>query len=847
MITRFGYFKTALSGLLLLPAVLSADLEYRGKTAGDEAFRNGDYSAAASFYEQFQNTAQAAGDAQSVRIAMERRIDALILGARPDEAEKLLQAYQQKFPGTDPLAVTMWKADIQLLQKKPDDARRNLERILPALTTDNPRRVHALYSLARAYEQLKNYTAAARLYFSIGQDDSKGVFARKSEPSKLQIMAWERGIYCLAFTSRFNEAFFALADHPDIGDPSVQKRLQLLSSFLMIKTEPKRNLASVWERCSKVNFEKNELNYPIFSAIGDHAAREGLFDIAAEAYALAYNHSPGKEEAFETLRRLLSVIHLSGGKEEAAELVLKILELFKGDYASIKFQEEIAGILYNAGKYQEAAKLYASLSRNPAVPAASKHTAMICLVRISAKDRLPDEYMKLLDGYFSGEKNGERLYYFAETILADKKYKEAIRSFQSVARKYPAWKTRALYQAAYANLISGHPDESLKMLADFFTSGMGGREETQGIYLKARALEDLGKNQEAWQEFERYSQRSDKEPEFSVESLFRGGRLAFLAGKPEKAIQLFNRLIKEYPRSAKSADAANWKIYIFRSLGDDYRADLATYELQTAWPGSQITFDAMYRLAENNFSTDSYSKVIQLLDALFQQTTKPENKARVLCGQAFLSVYHKKYKEAAGYLDRLDSEYPGSRVQTEAAFLRGDIARIQGDYQGAIEYYKKVLTLNPDRYLSNAAMGSVGDCYFILAEKLQNPSAYAEALKAYQKILEQKDLDTGLYAMTLYKAGRSMELMGNDDQALAYYRKTLYLPASFNTPASRLWGAKAAEAIYTIAEKRPIKQHIEEAHAALKLLEKYKIIPAGSAERRTNTLKKLRFRPRSSK
>ena len=82
---------------------------------------------------------------------------------------------------------------------------------------------------------------------------------------------------------------------------------------------------------------------------------------------------------------------------------------------------------------------------------------------------------------------------------------------------------------------------------------------------------------------------------------------------------------------------------------------------------------------------------------------------------------------------------------------------------------------------------------------------------------------------------------------LEHYKKALYLPTALNTPASRLWAAKAAEAIYSIAEKRPVKQHIENAQSALNMLEKYQIIPAGTAETRTNILKRARFRPRISK
>ena len=106
MTIHFSYLKTALSGLLLFPVILTADIAYRGQTAGDEAFRKEDYSSAASFYKEYQEAARRSGDAAAECSAMERRIDALILGKFPEDARKVLQEYTRKFPGRDPIAVT---------------------------------------------------------------------------------------------------------------------------------------------------------------------------------------------------------------------------------------------------------------------------------------------------------------------------------------------------------------------------------------------------------------------------------------------------------------------------------------------------------------------------------------------------------------------------------------------------------------------------------------------------------------------------------------------------------------------------------------------------------------------
>ena len=367
------------------------------------------------------------------------------------------------------------------------------------------------------------------------------------------------------------------------------------------------------------------------------------------------------------------------------------------------------------------------------------------------------------------------------------------------------------------------------------------------IYWKARALEGLERKAEAWKEYEKYSGLLNRTEGYTTDSLFRGGYLAFMSGNAKHAVMLLDRLIRKYPKSPKSLEAANWKVYIYRSMKDDYHADRATYELAYAWPDSQVTFNVMFQMAEQNFSTDPYHKVMEVFDDLYRKTRSSGNKARVLAGQASLAVYHKKYSDAQAFLDRLEKDYPENPFKAKIAYLHGVIFQASGDYSKALEFYSKVPALNPDPYLLNVAYGSIGDCCFILAGKNQFGKTYAEALDSYRKILESPGLDNGLKAMTLYKIGRSIELTGNDDQAVEHYKKALYLPTALNTPASRLWAAKAAEAIYSIAEKRPVKQHIENAQSALNMLEKYQIIPAGTAETRTNILKRARFRPRISK
>ena len=337
--------------------ILTADIAYRGQTAGDEAFRKGDYSTAARFYKEFQDLAQRVGDLANERTAAERRIDALIRGKFLKKAEEELLKYNQKFPGRDPIAVAIWEADIFLIKNNPEAAIKNIERISKALTQNHPRRIHALFTLARAYEQTNAFSKAAEVYFIIGGEETKTFFGTKLKANKSQVRAWERGVFCLALADNYKAAEQALAKHPLPDDPASKDRIKLLQIFLETRTGLKKEIPAVWKKYNVVtHYEDNELAYSIFSLIGDIAAKEKFYDTAAEAYAAAYNSSPGKKEAFETLNRLLLVIHATGKKEESAELALKTINLFRKEYITAGFLEEISDILLDAGKYAEAAK-----------------------------------------------------------------------------------------------------------------------------------------------------------------------------------------------------------------------------------------------------------------------------------------------------------------------------------------------------------------------------------------------------------------------------------------------------------------------------------------------------------
>ena len=167
-------FLALASALLLLPAFSQDIAVYRNRISGDQSFAAGDYPVAASFYAQYAKEAADADDKDSLRDAYERQIDALILGRMPEMAAQILNEYEMRYPGVNPLSLSMWKADLKVLQGHPADAIRIFERIMPGLTTEDPRRLRALASLAHAHELNRNYSAAADTYLALGREIGSG-------------------------------------------------------------------------------------------------------------------------------------------------------------------------------------------------------------------------------------------------------------------------------------------------------------------------------------------------------------------------------------------------------------------------------------------------------------------------------------------------------------------------------------------------------------------------------------------------------------------------------------------------------------------------------------------------
>ena len=264
---RSFFARLCACSILLTPvaAFSFGELTYKSKLSGDEAFAAGDYPAAAGFYSVYAKDAAGAEDNDALRDAKERRLDALLLAGMTAEAEREFADYELKYPGVNSLSLSMWKADLRILQGRYAEALTIIRRILPGMTENDPRRLRTLAALARAEELGKNYAEAAKAYEEL---------VRAAGKSPLALSAFARRIFCLANTKSPRDAMTGLLAAPLPENREQKEILRLLAFYVHLRMEGAADLNAAWRSIEKESGKvRLPIAYTLYSAIGDEAAK----------------------------------------------------------------------------------------------------------------------------------------------------------------------------------------------------------------------------------------------------------------------------------------------------------------------------------------------------------------------------------------------------------------------------------------------------------------------------------------------------------------------------------------------------------------------------------------------
>ncbi len=816
-----------------VPVVPDSDLR-----AGDNAFARQDYPVAVSFYTKYLQQAEKLQVQSAVQSAYERLLDALVMSRIPALAAARLNEYEKKFPGVNDTAIAMWRGDILFQTGKYQEAAALYQKLLPSLSSQDPRRFRTMFAYGQVLEKLGRWKDAVTQYEPLRHQAAGTLLGRR---------AFIRLILCLVEDRRADSAWELLLKNPP-ADPDANAAYPLLAAYITMKQSGVKAASGAWLVLIRSLPEgRNPLVYLTASAYGDAFLKEKELSHALTSYRVAFHAAADKNEMFETLNRMIAAVHGAGDRVYAARLAMSQLDLFRDSLLSPAIKLRTAKLLQESENAEGALKLYESVFANMNSSDPEKMQAVYESALLLCRMGRTAEAEKIVHAYFPAGRKAEGEFMLAEIFVRLKKPDKYIPKYEAIAKQWPDRAVPAYRKAAAACLDDRLPDQVL-MFLEKLGRLPGNDKDIRRWYVKAAAMAQKNQKKTALELYNEYLKLADRKDPLLPQALFHSGLLAFALQDLKLAAERLSRFRKEFPRHELTPQAASWLIQAYAIQHEVIAAERETWLLAERYPDSEYAVDALFRLASHYAEEGSRDKAMAALRKLSGDSRFPRIQSRAIYELAYQAWRSGDEKTALKHLSELHEKFPETPVLAEAYYLQGDILRSNSDYKSAIPFYRKTIEMKPGAILSAAAYGSIGDC--LLAVAGQDPASsrneLLSAIQSYKTVKEQKGCPAAFEAMAIYRTGRCLELLDKIQEASEQYRQVLYKsPASEAKPhpAETVWCVRAAEALIDIAGENPVRSSLRHARFALHWLADAGVIPLAQAAARFEKLKNRQFNP----
>lgn len=871
-------------------AATSAEEEkpsYPDRDSGDRARAAGEYGAAASFYRQYRAKAEQGGDADARKDAYARELDALILANLADSAGKLLDEYRAAFPQLTEKSVSLWQAELFLLQRRSDDADRLLQKLIPTLEKLDPGYYRALSCAAFVAELQGDHAAAAKYYGDIAANAGiKTSFGRR---------ATERQALSLAALGKFAEAYNILNALPVADNKRDVDALKLLSFYLTLSEKGSESIAEDWSEIQALSGSRKD-NFFFLAAcrIGEEFSRRGEHVRAAEAFHLAYSFASVREDAFDATTRLIGEFQRLEDRKNAADLAVRMLSLFKDAGLSADFKLQIASVLFQAERPDDALDVCLSCIPDAAAPAAERESVYRKVLDAMIAEKAFPSARKFVAAFDTvPAKKSARSMDLAEIAWREGKPAEAAKLYLEVGGSSAEFRSEALLNAMRCSLEAGLFADMLDIAAQLRKTDAD-HLDPDVVYLSAIAQEKTGDAAAAAQSYLDYEKAAPKTPatlDRRGAALYAAGRLLIRLGEPGRALDCLRNLRQNYGSLTVSEPGRYWLIHALYASGDDVGAERESWRFMEDSPESEYAGAALLRLAEHYRGAGSVQHAESTVDQLLNQEKYPKIRARASYEKALIAYQRDDLSSALAALDSIDELSPDAALQGDVHYLRGDIARDLNDFSKARTEYEAAAKAVPGSLLEQAALGSAADCIYALATgsavesktketapaasqtgakpataqaagtnkpaSAEQPSVVSEvvfpsaaacrlAYDAYQALLKLDNLRPEYRAMAIYKSGQSLWKAGDEKEAFDFFNQMIYLvPArdAASRPVEAFWIFRAVDALESLAHKDPSVPNVEAAVSALVWLGQTGTADQASVRQRIRALRKKQYQP----
>ena len=791
---------------------------------GDEAFKSRVYDLAIKFYKEYK--AKSAGNTDASLDASKCLIASYIHSGNARQAREefnyVTTKFAERIAGRPELRqqLTYWDGNILLEAGNPRQAAEIFKNLLKTLSqTKSELQLKTLDGLGTAYARSMQWDKAEKIF---AQLESVG------QKTKWQASSVRKRILAIIMMRDYKQAELIIRKNRQTGSVDIE----VLRGILLLKEGYLDNAMKHYKTIRKSASGADPLWYMLASSLADAFYEKKEYKNALFVLNDALLFADSEFERQRTLVRIINAAVSDHNLKAAISTAERFLKNYPDSFLSNEIRLKLAKLYADNNnpekKPDDAIQVLTTMINDPSsememkIKSAREAAHIYLDLKRFAAARDMFQYMK--ENGITPLEKGEGAYWTAQLEYMQEQYKQAAKSFASVAANYPEWREKALFKEIQSLMNTTDYKTTLQRLELFLKEYSDSKYASNVAFLYAVTLKNAGENKKAISEFAKFPKQFPAHA-YAPRALLEEGILEMKSGLYQDAILAFTQLYKKYPNSKLVPNAIYRRIYglFWEGLDKDAISDVQL--LMSKYPDSEYAVYAQFKLADYYRSQKDIDSAVVALNVIAERYEKKNPAAAARAYYEIADIYFKAddMKKAFNALDELSAKFEDQPISNNALFLRGEIFTAYNEYEKAIPFYTKVVKAVPDTLLAISALGRTGDCYFALGGEKHDGTNYTKAIELYKQVLSYKTLPSYYRYQALYKIGQAEEELGDKGRALAKFHNVMVLYNIDNklgkaTGRSSIWFAKAAIKAANIYLQKDTPEASEAAIAIYKTL-----------------------------
>lgn len=243
-----------------------------------------------------------------------------------------------------------------------------------------------------------------------------------------------------------------------------------------------------------------------------------------------------------------------------------------------------------------------------------------------------------------------------------------------------------------------------------------------------------------------------------------------LAEDWQDSLGLLRTLVAENAMPAELQKQARFRhAWALQMLGRVDEARMEFTAFVDAESSGTYVYQALFWLGQDCFGRGDFAAARQWFERLGHQAAGSDE--ALACEGLYWAARSAQrlqlWRDSISSFQLVVDRGPSVARSADARFGQGESATEMGEFALASDFFKDLIQRWPDHELVGAAWGRMGDCFWTLKDNNR-------ALECYREAERLSAGDEFLLAQALFKQGRTLEALGQTQEALDLYTRVVY-------------------------------------------------------------------------